>query len=84
MATTPPLCRITVDSYECNSCESCVSLLPELFRMSEASGKAEPTQETAPCSEELDRTAATCPVSCIDIERICPAGRPRTTPAKAS
>lgn len=69
MGTTQRNCRINIDSYECNGCESCVSLLPELFRMGEASGKAEALQETAPCSEELDRAAATCPVGCIDIER---------------
>jgi len=69
MAGTTTICQITVDTYECNGCESCVSLLPELFRMNEASGKAETVRETAPCSAELDRTAATCPVGCIDIEQ---------------
>ena len=62
-------CRVSIDTYECNSCESCVSLLPEVFRMSEASGKAEVISETAPCSEELHRAGATCPVGCIDIQR---------------
>jgi len=60
-------CRISVDSYTCNGCESCVELLPEFFRICEATGKVETVNDTAPCSENLDRTAATCPLGCINI-----------------
>ncbi|MDH5299312.1 MAG: ferredoxin [Desulfobulbaceae bacterium] len=63
-------CRITVDTYRCNSCESCVVLCPELFRMSEASGKAEAVNDVAPCSEELHRAAAICAEKCIEVEPI--------------
>ncbi len=63
------LCRINVDSYRCNGCESCVALCPELFRINEASGKAEAVNDTAPCSGELDRAAAICAEKCIEIER---------------
>ncbi len=70
MSETCRRCRITIDTYECNGCESCVSLMPELFRMSEATGKAETVGDIAPCSTNLDRTAAVCPQSCIAVERL--------------
>ena len=66
MGTTEEICRISVDSYRCNGCETCVALCPELFRISEASGKAEAVNDTAPCSAELERAASSCPVECIE------------------
>jgi len=69
MRRSERLCRVNVDSYRCNGCESCIVLCPGLFRLSEASGKAEAVNDTAPCSEELERAAAVCPEKCIEIER---------------
>ncbi|MDH3394303.1 MAG: ferredoxin [Desulfobulbaceae bacterium] len=69
MAKTKQICRINVDSYRCNGCESCVALCPELFRINEASGKAEAINDTAPCSTELEQAASSCPVECIEIEQ---------------
>lgn len=67
MVSMEHICLINVDSYRCNGCESCVSLCPELFRINDASGKAEAINDSAPCSEQLNRAAATCPVDCIEI-----------------
>ena len=67
MSTAERTCLINVDSYRCNGCETCVSLCPELFRVNEASGKAEAINDSAPCSEELDRAASSCPVDCIEV-----------------
>ncbi len=66
MKETEQICQINVDSYSCNGCESCVSLCPELFRINASSGKAEAVNDTAPCTEELHRAVATCPVECIE------------------
>lgn len=66
MQTTEEFCRVSVDSYRCNGCESCVALCPELFRISEASGKAEAANDTAPCSTALDQAVSSCPVECIE------------------
>ena len=60
-------CRINIDTYRCNSCETCVVICPEVFRMNEVSEKAEPISDTVPCSESLDRAAAMCPEKCIEI-----------------
>jgi len=68
MEKTDRICRISIDSYACNGCESCVELLPEFFRISDASGKAETVNDTTPCSFALDQAVATCPVGCIDIK----------------
>lgn len=61
-------CQVNIDTYRCNSCETCVVICPEVFRMNEASEKAEPIADTVTCSEALDRAAAMCPEKCIEIE----------------
>ncbi|MFZ5776069.1 MAG: ferredoxin [Thermodesulfobacteriota bacterium] len=63
-------CRITIDTYRCNSCETCVVIAPESFRMNEALDKAEPLADTLPCDENQERAAAMCPEKCIVIETL--------------
>ncbi|MGV1099622.1 ferredoxin [Thiovibrio sp. JS02] len=61
------ICHVTIDTYRCNSCETCVEICPEIFRMNEALGKAEPRDGKVECSESLHLAAAMCPEKCIEI-----------------
>ena len=63
-------CRVNIDTYHCNSCETCVVICPEVFQMNPALEKAESISDTVACSESLDRAAAMCPEKCIEIERV--------------
>lgn len=63
-------CRINIDTYRCNSCETCVVIRPDVFRINPASEKAEPIADTVPCSESLERAAAMCPEKCIEFEHL--------------
>ena len=62
-------CRVNIDTYRCNSCETCVVVCPEVFQMNPVLEKAESIADTVACSESLDRAAAMCPEKCIEIER---------------
>jgi ferredoxin len=56
--------EVTIDQEECISCESCVEICPQAFRMDPDSGKAEVITETH--SEDCIQEAIdTCPVECI-------------------
>lgn len=61
-------CRVNIDTYRCNSCETCVVICPEIFRMNPALEKAESITDTVAYSESLDQAAAMCPEKCIEIE----------------
>ena len=61
-------CRITIDTYRCNSCETCIVICPDSFRMNAMLGKPEPVADTLPCHENQERAAAMCPEKCIAIE----------------
>ena len=61
-------CRVNIDTYRCNSCETCVVVCPEVFRINPALEKAESISDTVACSESLKRAAAMCPEKCIAID----------------
>ncbi|MDG4474619.1 ferredoxin [Thiovibrio frasassiensis] len=62
-------CRVNIDTYRCNSCETCVVICPEVFRMNTVLEKAESISDTVECSELLERAVAMCPEKCIEIEQ---------------
>lgn len=63
-------CQVTIDTYRCNACETCVVICPEVFRMNPATEKAEATSDTVQCSESLERAVAMCPEKCIEMEPV--------------
>ena len=63
-------CRVTIDTYRCNSCETCVVICPEVFRINTTLEKAEPISDTVICDDSLERAVAMCPEKCIELERV--------------
>ncbi|MFA7383674.1 MAG: ferredoxin [Desulfurivibrionaceae bacterium] len=63
-------CRINIDTYRCNSCETCAVICPEVFRMNPVLEKAEAISDTVKCSESLERAVAMCPEKCIELEQL--------------
>ena len=61
-------CRINIDTFRCNSCETCIVLCPEIFRLNPATEKAEAFSDPVECSEALEKAAAMCPEKCIQLE----------------
>jgi ferredoxin len=58
---------ILIDTYLCNACGTCVAVCPEIYRISEITGKAETVPEVPAISEAVYRAAAFCPEQCIAI-----------------
>jgi len=59
--------QVHIDTYECNSCGSCVALLPELFCLNDLSGKAELTDNREYTADKLAQAQAYCPSHCIAV-----------------
>ncbi|MFU8819333.1 MAG: ferredoxin [Desulfurivibrio sp.] len=60
--------NIILDTHECNGCEGCVELCPELFRMDETGAKAELLVSRAPLSPALVEAIKMCARQCISTE----------------
>lgn len=60
--------KISIDTYRCNGCGTCVEICPEIFRLNSESEKAEALAEAAELTEELARAAAMCPTGCIELD----------------
>jgi ferredoxin len=56
--------HIVIDEYECEGCETCVELCPDVFAFDEGSQKAD---VIAPGSEDecVEEAMDSCPVDCI-------------------
>lgn len=63
------ICQVTVDTYRCNSCETCVVICPEVFRMNQGTEKAEAVKDLVECGDSLDLAATMCPEKCIELRR---------------
>jgi len=59
---------VSIDTYACNGCAGCVGVCPELFRISELTGKAEVEDGCVELTPALEEAVSLCPVSCIEIE----------------
>lgn len=56
---------ISIDTYECNGCGSCVALCPDVFQMDAAGEKAEVIAPDTPITAAIEEAAAYCPAGCI-------------------
>ena len=56
---------ISIDTYECNGCGSCVALCPNVFQMDAAGEKAEVIAPDTPITAAIEEAAAYCPAGCI-------------------
>ncbi|WP_028581023.1 ferredoxin [Desulfogranum japonicum] len=59
---------ITIDTYRCSACMTCIEMYPHLFRLNELTEKAELINPAQPVTEEVLKAAAFCPEKCIEIE----------------
>ena len=60
---------ISIDSYECNGCRSCVEICPDIFRMDEGGEKAEVIDPNALITPQIEEATAYCPAKCISLTR---------------
>jgi len=63
------MCSPMVDGYECSGCGVCVELCPDVFRINELTGKAEPIQVRVGKNDVLLKALAYCPEKCISLEK---------------
>lgn len=65
---------ISIDTYECNGCGSCVEICPEVFQMDENGEKAVVVTKNsaAEITTRVEEAAAYCPAKCIS----CTHGQP--------
>lgn len=56
---------ISIDTYECNGCGSCVVLCPDVFQMDAAGEKAMVIVPDTPITAAVEEAAAYCPAKCI-------------------
>lgn len=59
--------EITIDTWLCSGCGTCVALCPTIFRMNSDGEKAELVEIDPEINEEILKSAAFCPEKCIYI-----------------
>lgn len=63
---------ISIDTYECNGCGSCVEVCPESFRMDESGEKVELIDPDGAITPRIEKAAAYCPAKCISCTKGLP------------
>ncbi len=63
---------ISIDTYECNGCGSCVEICPDIFQMDESGEKGEVINPDAAITPQIEEAAAYCPAKCISIIKEIP------------
>ncbi|MCX5869720.1 MAG: ferredoxin [Deltaproteobacteria bacterium] len=63
---------ISIDTYECNGCGSCVEICPDVFMMDETGEKAAVINPNAEITPRLEEAAAYCPAKCISLPKGLP------------
>ncbi|WP_028585913.1 ferredoxin [Desulfogranum mediterraneum] len=58
---------IIIDSYLCNACQTCIEMCPDVFELSELTGKAELIDPDQEVTAAIRQAAAFCPEKCIEI-----------------
>ena len=58
---------IIIDTYLCNGCATCVEMCSDVFRLSEATGKAELISPEPEVTDAVREAIAYCPEKCIEI-----------------
>ncbi|MCI5145274.1 MAG: ferredoxin [Candidatus Electrothrix sp. AR3] len=61
------MAEISVDTYACSGCGTCVEICPEIFQMDSMGEKAELVMLAPAITAEVHRAAAFCPEKCIEI-----------------
>lgn len=59
--------QITIDTYLCNGCGTCIEMCPEVFRLDETTGKAALVSAEPVVTDDVYQAAAYCPEKCIFI-----------------
>jgi ferredoxin len=59
--------EITIDTWRCSGCGTCVVMSPTIFKMNPDGEKAELIEVDPEINEDILMTAAFCPEKCIDI-----------------
>lgn len=59
---------ISIDTYLCSGCQTCVEMCPNVFILNELTGKAELIHPDQRVTEAIREAAAYCPEKCILIE----------------
>lgn len=60
--------KIFVDTYRCSACMTCIEMCPDVFYLSELTGKAELIDPDQEITEAVREAAAYCPEKCIEID----------------
>ena len=58
---------VLIDTYLCNGCATCVEICPAVFRLDDASGKAQLISPDPEINDAVFQAAAYCPVKCIEV-----------------
>ncbi len=61
------MAEITIDTYLCSGCETCVEMCPDVFRLDEVTEKAALVTVFPDVTDDVRQAAAFCPEKCIDI-----------------
>jgi ferredoxin len=62
--------KITIDTYRCNGCGSCIEICPEVFYRDEMTEKAALISDSPDISPALQEAIAYCPEKCIISDTI--------------
>ena len=61
--------EISIDTYLCSACETCVEICPDVFRIDEVTEKAVLVLASPRITEAVQQAAAFCPEKCIEITK---------------
>lgn len=59
--------EISIDTYLCSGCATCVEICPECFCLDSLGEKAEVKDPHPELTDELYQAASYCPEKCIEI-----------------
>jgi len=58
---------LTIDTYLCNGCGSCVEICPKVFKLDDITEKAVLIADEPEISETVRKAIAYCPEKCIEL-----------------
>jgi len=61
------MAEVTIDTYLCSGCATCVEICPDCFRMDSLGERAELIDPHPKLTDELFQAASYCPEKCIEI-----------------
>lgn len=60
--------KLVIDEEECEACETCVELCPDVFEMDEAAEVAKVKNQEGASADEIEEAIDSCPAECIHWE----------------